>query len=154
MRHFLIIASFIMTAFIVQPMSAQANPGLIVKPSPYSVQMTLDRLEALFKKKGLSVFLRVDHQANAAKANLKMRASQVLIFGNPKLGTPLMVSQPEVAIALPLKALAWEDKNGKVWLGYTNPVLLAKRFAITDQAKVIKKMTGALNKLTNAALKK
>ena len=154
MRKFLIITAFLVAFASMLPAPAQADAGLVVKPSPYSVQVTMDRLEKILKKKGLSVALRLDHQANAARVNLKMLPSQILVFGNPKLGTPLMTSQPEVAIALPLKALAWQDKNGKVWLGYTKPSVLAQRFGIKDRAKIIKKMTGALNKLTNAALKK
>jgi len=154
MRTFFIITAFIAATLSMLPEQVRADAGLVVKPSPYSVQVTMDRLEKILKEKGLSVALRLDHQANAARVNLKMLPSQILVFGNPKLGTPLMTSQPEVAIALPLKALAWQDKNGKVWLGYTKPNVLASRFGIKDRQGVIKKMTGALNKLTNAALKK
>jgi len=154
MRGLFIAITLMLAAAVTSPTIAKADAGLIVKSSPYSVPETLDRLEAIFKKKGLTVFTRIDHAAGAARVNMDLAPTQVLIFGNPKLGTPLMQSQPEVAIALPLKAVAWQDKAGKVWLGYTKPSVMASRFGITDRPGIIKKMTGALNKLTNAALKK
>jgi uncharacterized protein (DUF302 family) len=132
--------------------AAFAGEGLVTKTSPYSVSKTLDRLEAIFKKKGITVFARVDHAAGAAKIGKTMEPTQLLIFGNPKLGTPLMESQRKIGIALPLKILAWEA-NGKVRIAYTKPSQLAKRYGVVDRDKVLGKMAGALNKLTNAAIK-
>jgi uncharacterized protein (DUF302 family) len=101
--------------------------GMIEVPSPYSVPETLARLESILKEKGLTVFARVDHSGEAEKAGLKMRPTQLLIFGSPKGGTPLMIAAPSVAIDLPLKALAWEDESGRVWLSYNVPEYLQQR---------------------------
>jgi len=103
------------------------NTGMIDLPSPYSVPDTLARLESILKERGVSVFACVDHSGEAAKAGLAMRPTQLLIFGSPKGGTPLMVAAPSVAIDLPLKALAWEDERGKVWLSYNDPEYLQQR---------------------------
>ena len=128
--------------------------GLLVKPSAYSVSETLDRFETIAKKKGITVFLRINHAEGAKKAGLALDPTEVLIFGNPKLGSPLMLSQRTSAIDLPLKAIAWQDKEGKVWLAYNTPAFIAKRHGINDQQGVIKKMTGALNKFSDFATKK
>jgi uncharacterized protein (DUF302 family) len=101
--------------------------GMIDVPSPYSEPETLARLESILKEKGLTVFARVDHSGEAEKAGLKMRPTQLLIFGSPKGGTPLMIAAPSVAIDLPLKALAWEDESGRVWLSYNVPEYLQQR---------------------------
>ena len=103
------------------------NTGMIDLPSPYSVPDTLARLESILKERGVSVFACVDHSGEAAKAGLAMRPTQLLIFGSPKGGTPLMVAAASVAIDLPLKALAWEDERGKVWLSYNDPEYLQQR---------------------------
>lgn len=131
---------------------AHASPdGLITKQSKYSVKVTLDKLEAALKSKGITIVKRWSHDAGAQKANLDLRPTELLIFGNPKLGTPLIQSAQSVGIDLPMKALAWQDAKGKVWLSYNDPAYFAKRHGISDKAKVIAKMTGALNKLTNVA---
>jgi uncharacterized protein (DUF302 family) len=101
--------------------------GMIDVPSPYSVAETLARLESSLKERGVTVFARVDHSGEAEKAGLKMRPTQLLIFGSPKAGTPLMVATPRAAIDLPLKVLAWEDESGKVWLSYNAPEYLQQR---------------------------
>jgi len=133
---------------------AFAGEGMVVKQSPYGVAETLDRLERVLKKKGITVFARVDHAAGAKKVGMELAATQVLIFGNPKIGTPLMQSNRRIAIDLPMKALAWMGKDGKVRLAYNAAPYLSQRHGITDRAKVFQKMAGALDKLTNAALKK
>jgi uncharacterized protein (DUF302 family) len=116
------------------PVFAQGSDnGLISKPSKYSVSETLDRLEKVAKSKGATVFARIDHSGEAEKAGLKMRPTQLLIIGNPKSGTPLMNSTISAAIDLPLKALAWEDENGKVWLSYNSPSYLQKRHGFADE---------------------
>ena len=101
--------------------------GIIDVPSRYSVPETLERLEAILKEKGITVFALVDHSGQAEKAGLKMRPTQLLIFGSPKSGTPLMVAAPRLAIDLPLKALAWQDEHGQVWLSYNSPEYLQQR---------------------------
>ena len=126
---------------------------LIKKKSSYTVSETLDRFEKVIKSKGISVFARVNHSAGAKKVNMSLRPTELIIFGNPKLGTPLMISNQLIGIDLPLKALSWEDEKGQVWLGYILPRYLQEKFSISDKPAVFKKMTGALDKLTNAALK-
>ena len=132
---------------------ARADHHMIVKASPHSVAKTLDRLSAILEKKGITVFKRIDHAAGAKKVDIELRPTQVLIFGNPKLGSPLMTANQQIGLDLPLKALAWKDEAGKVWLGYTTPAELQGRYGVKGRDEVFKKMTGALNKLTDAALK-
>lgn len=130
------------------------NHGLIKKKSPYTVSVTLDRLESLLKKKGITVALRWNHAARAKSVGMALADSQLLVFGNPKLGTPLMQSNPQMGIDLPMKALAYKDAAGQVWLMYNDPTYLKKRHAITDKDKVFAKMAGALDKLTSLAVQK
>jgi uncharacterized protein (DUF302 family) len=116
----------------------KAGEGIISKASKYSVPETLDRVDALLQSKGIKIFVRVDHSGEAEKVGLKMAPTQLLIFGNPKGGTPIMLAAPTSAIDLPLKALAWQDSEGKVWLSYNDPEYIKKRFALTDdQIKTI-----------------
>ena len=108
-------------------MSTDAEKGLIQLASHYSVEETLARLESLLRERGVNVFALVDHSGEAAKVGLEMRPTKLLIFGSPKAGTPLMQASPSVAIDLPLKALIWEDAEGKVWLSYNDPQYLQRR---------------------------
>lgn len=137
------------TMFLVNTVSAE--DGLISKKSNYSVKDTLDRLADVLGKKGIKVMARINHTENAGSVKLKLRPTEVLIFGNPKLGTPLMSSKQTVGIDLPMKALAWEDDKGQVWLTYNDPKYLVGRHGIGDRDKVKKKMTGALDKFTSIA---
>ena len=114
-------------AFLLISACAQAADGLISVKSPLNVKDTMDRLESTVRQKGLVVIARVDHAAGAAKVGKTLRPTEVLIFGNPQGGTPFMECSQTVGIDLPLKALAWEDSAGQVWLGYNDPVFLAKR---------------------------
>jgi len=114
--------------------------GIISKPSKYSVAETIDRLEAVFKAKGIKIFARIDQKAEAENVGLTLLPTQLLIFGNPKAGTPLMVAAPLSAIDLPLKALAWEDGEGSVWLSYNAPSYLKQRFLFCDD--LIKNIAG------------
>jgi uncharacterized protein (DUF302 family) len=100
--------------------------------SPYSVPETLKRLESVLHARNLTVFARIDHSGEAEKVGLTMHPTQLIIFGSPKSGTPVMVASPTVAIDLPLKALAWEDADGKVWLSYNSPEYLKRRHEIPD----------------------
>ena len=116
----------------------KTGEGIISKASKYSVLETLDRVDALLQSKGIKIFVRVDHSGEAEKVGLKMPPTQLLIFGNPKGGTPIMLAAPTAAIDLPLKALAWQDADGKVWLSYNDPEYIKERFALTDdQIKTI-----------------
>jgi uncharacterized protein (DUF302 family) len=111
-------------------MSPELNQGLVHLESPCTVTETLTRLERLVRLRGLTVLARIDHSGDAARVGLEMRATELLIFGNPKAGTPLMIASPTVAIDLPLKALAWEDADGKVWLSFNSSGYLAERHSI------------------------
>jgi len=104
--------------------------GLVRIASPRSVPETLHRLEEILRSKGMTIFARIDHSGEAAKVGLEMHPTQVLLFGSPKGGTPVMVAAPSVAIDLPLKALVAEDDEGKVWITYNSPEYLQKRHGI------------------------
>ncbi len=107
--------------------------GIIDVPSRYSVSETLTRLQLILKEKGMTVFALVNHSGEAEKVGLTMRPTQLLIFGSPKGGTPLMVAAPRLAIDLPLKALAWQDEQGQVWLSYNSPEYLQQRHGFPSE---------------------
>ncbi|UPR24836.1 DUF302 domain-containing protein [Vibrio cyclitrophicus] len=134
--------------------SVAASDGLIKYQSNYSVKETADRFESIAKSKGLTLFARIDHQKNASSVDLELRPTEVIIFGNPKVGTPLMQCQQDVAIDLPQKVLVTEDSNMKVWLSYNDPNYLMERHAINGCDEVIKKISGVLSKLSEATIAK
>ncbi len=101
--------------------------------SPHSVAETVERLQSILKAKGIAVFCLVDHSGEAEKVGLQMKPTKLVIFGNPKGGTPVMVASPTVAIDLPLKALIWEDADGEVWVSYNSPEYLKKRHDLSDE---------------------
>jgi uncharacterized protein (DUF302 family) len=111
--------------------SPQGN-GVVNLRSPYSVDNTLQRLETVIATKGLTIFARIDHSGEAAKAGLTMPPTQLLIFGSPKSGTPLMIASPTLAIDLPLKALVWQDTEGTVWLSYNSAEYLQQRHSLPE----------------------
>jgi uncharacterized protein (DUF302 family) len=113
-------------------MTAMPDNGMVHLRSHYSVQETLQRLESVLRAHGLSVFARIDHSGEAEKVGLKMPPTQLLIFGSPKAGTPLMVASPTLAFDLPLKALAWEDADGTVWLSFNSLEYLKQRHNVPD----------------------
>jgi uncharacterized protein (DUF302 family) len=117
-----------------------SSPGIISKPSKYSVPETRQRLQDILASKGIAIFALVDHSGEAEKAGLKMPPTQLLIFGNPKGGTPAMLAAPLLAIDLPLKALAWQDAGGQVWLSYNDPAYIQRRFGLSDD--VMKPLAG------------
>lgn len=130
----------------------QVSPeGMVSKPSAHPVGQTLDRLEAALKKNGITIVARVSHHQAAQKVGISVRPTELLIFGNPKLGSHMFTSQQTAGIDLPLKALAWEDAQGQVWLTYNDPAYIARRHGITDRADIVTKMSGALNNLSQAA---
>jgi uncharacterized protein (DUF302 family) len=126
--------------------------GLTTVPSAHGVKATIDRLESEVKSKGLTVFARIDHAAGAKEVSMPLRPTELLIFGNARGGTPLMQAQQTTGIDLPLKALAWEDADGKVWLSYNEPVWIAERHhAGGDAIQVAERLAAALAGLTKAA---
>jgi uncharacterized protein (DUF302 family) len=122
-------------------MAAMPDNGMVHLSSRYSVAETLERLEPLLKAAGLTVFCRVDHSGEAEKVQMNLRSTQLIIFGSPKGGTPLMIAAPTLAIDLPLKALAWEDAEGKVWLSYNSPEYLQRRHGIPND--LLRNIAGA-----------
>lgn len=122
-----------LTVATVSAATAQTGGNVVTKPSTYSVSETIDRIEKAVTAKGMKIFARIDHGGEAKKAGLEMRPTELLIFGNPKGGTALMLARPTAAIDLPMKALAWEDKDGKVWLTYNSPELLRDRHGVPTE---------------------
>jgi uncharacterized protein (DUF302 family) len=113
-------------------MTTLSDHGIISLSSRISVHATADRLSNILESRGMTLFARIDQQAAARTANLKMNAMILLVFGNPKAGTPLMQKYPSLAIDLPLKALAWEDETGQAWVSYNSPEYLQKRHGLPD----------------------
>jgi|TARA_B100000315_G_scaffold28113_1_gene23940 uncharacterized protein (DUF302 family) len=148
----LVLAVVILILFVL-PVYADDN-GLISLKSSYDVKTTIDRLESVLKEKGMTIFKRVNHTKGAKNVGLKLRPTELLIFGNPKVGTPLMQCEQSAAIDLPQKALAWEDGKGQVWLSYNNPDYIAERHNISGCEKVINKIKNALSKFTKKATAK
>lgn len=104
--------------------------GLITEPSNHSVDETTQRLQSALQAKGIALFALIDHSGEAEKVGIPMRPTKLLIFGNPRAGTPVMIAAPTAAIDLPLKILIWEDSDGKVWLSFNDPTYLANRHGI------------------------
>ena len=142
-------AALVLSSFVA---CAAAADGLVALKSPYGAQVTMDRLEAQVKQRGLSVFARIDHAAGAAGVGKTLRPTAVLIFGNPQGGTPFMECAQSMGIDLPLKALVWEDASAQVWLGYNDPAWLAKRHEVTacPAAENLRKVLGGLAEATVA----
>src|SRR6267154_128475 len=111
-------------------MKASRGAGLIDIPSNHSVDETVEKLKGILQAKGVTLFALVDHSGEAAKVGMKMRPTKLLIFGNPKGGTPVMLAAPSIAIDLPLKILIWEDEEEKVWVSYNTPEYLAERHGL------------------------
>jgi uncharacterized protein (DUF302 family) len=135
---------------LILTIPAAADSGLISLKSPHDVQTTADRLEAMLKAQGMTLFNRIDHAAAAAAIGAELRPTQLLIFGNPKVGTPLMQCHQAAAIDLPQKALIWQDESGQTWLGYNDPHFLATRHAIHDCEAVLDKIATALDNFARA----
>lgn len=147
-----IIPGFLTALLISSP--AIAGDGMISLKSAYDVGTTADRLESNLKAKGMTVFTRIDHAAGAEKVGMKLRPTQLVIFGNPKVGTPLMLCSQSMGIDLPQKALIMEDAKGQVWLSYNDPAYLAKRHKMKNCDAAITKVTNALSNFAKAATSK
>ena len=130
---------------------AEQAKGVIRIKSMHSITATVDKLESALKNKGMTVFKRVSHSDGAAKVGLELRPTQLLIFGNPKVGTPLMQCQQLAALDLPQKALVYEDEHGQVWFAYSDPEYIADRHNITGCDDVVSKISNALLNFSRAA---
>ena len=136
---------------VVLSNSLYAEDGLVTISSKHSVTDTADKLVSVIDKKGLKLFARINHATNAEKNGLALRPTELVIFGNPKIGTPLMQCAQTMAIDLPQKILVWQDELGKTHITYNSPDYLRNRHNIDGCEKVLKKVAGALSKLTHAA---
>ena len=146
-----LIAALTIVTGLMLPTGVMAG-GMVKIESPYTVTVTLDRLAGVMEAKGIKIFARIDHAAGAKSIGAEMPPTELMLFGNPKLGTPLMKINPEIAFDLPLKALAWQDGDGKVWLAVTNPAELNQVYSLAGADGVIEKMSGALKAFTEKAL--
>jgi uncharacterized protein (DUF302 family) len=134
--------------------SAFAENGLITLKSEFTVGETIDRLEKAVVAMGMTVFLRLDHAAGAAKIGDNLRPTELLVFGSPKGGTPLLRCSQSVGLDLPLKALAWQDQAGAVWLSYNDPSYLSNRHSLTGSCdSAIDAMRKALDGLSSSAIR-
>ena len=140
-----ITASFLLASL------AYADNGIISVKSSHEVKATADRLENMLKQKGMTVFIRINHAEGAQKVGKKLRPTELVVFGNPNVGTPLMQCGQSIAIDLPQKALIWEDQEGTVWFSYNDPNYLVERHGITGCAEVIIKIEKALSNFAKAA---
>lgn len=143
------ILAFIMTLSIAT--SAGAAEGMIDVKSAHSVAATADRLESILNAKGMTVFARIDHAAGARKAGKTMAPTELVVFGNPKVGTPLMLCSRSIAIDLPQKALIWEDDSGAVWISYNDPQYLKLRHNTQGCDPVLQKVATALGNFAGKA---
>jgi len=154
MRPRSLLVFLVLTAF-APTITAAAQSGIITKPSGHSVAITLDRLEVSLKERGFMIFTRIDHAAAAASVGLKMPASTVLIFGNPRLGTPSFLKQPTLAIDLPLKALVYQDASGKVFISYNSSAYIVEtlysRHGLTASSDIEARIAQVLAEAIDAA---
>lgn len=155
MRIFIIVAVSVLLIVTISFLSfappIDKSDGLIKIKSNKNVRQTADRLEAQIKEKGLTLFIRINHAENASKVGRDLRDTELLIFGNPNIGTPLMNCSQSAAIDLPQKTLIYEDETGQVWISYNDPKYLVERHNIAGCDDIIEKIKQALGKLTEAA---
>ena len=143
----------ITVSILFMAISVTAGDGIINIQSAFSVEETATRLENILKEKGMTIFNRIKHSEGAGNVGVQLRETELIIFGNPKVGSPLMECQQSVAIDLPQKALIWKDEKGKVWISYNDPKYLEKRHTITGCEDVLLKIKTALANITKAAAK-
>jgi uncharacterized protein (DUF302 family) len=125
--------------------------GLTSIRSSFGPKETMDRLVAEISAKGMTIFARIDHAAGAAEVGLTLRPTELIIFGNARGGTPLMQSAQTVGIDLPLKALVWQDAEGKTWISYNEPSWIAQRHGVTNAEPIVSKMVDLLSAITATA---
>jgi uncharacterized protein (DUF302 family) len=144
---------FYVIVLLLSFVASQTNiEGLISVPSPYSVTETIDRVVETVEAKGFTIIARVDHAAAASKVDMELAPTELLIFGNPKGGTPLMQCQQVLGLELPLKVLAWEQAPNEVMLSYTDPAFLATRYQVTECDEVIATISKALEGIVQETL--
>jgi uncharacterized protein (DUF302 family) len=145
----------IVAALVILPTASvvQANERLVTTRSPHAVPTTIDRLSDALKRRNVPILARVDHSSAAERVGEKLEPTQLLIFGNPKLGTPLMQSKQMIGLDLPMKMLAWRDGAGQVWLAYVKPEALRSEYAITDRDDTFAAMKQTLEKLVEETVK-
>jgi len=141
-------------AFLFMATPSIATDGIIDIKSMFGVKETADRLEGILATKGMTIFTRINHSEAAKNVGIELRETELIIFGNPKVGSPLMQCQQNVAIDLPQKALIWKDDQDTVWISYNDPRYLQKRHNIPGCNKIITKISGALAGITKAASEK
>ncbi len=130
-----------------------ASAELLRKESASTVKITIDRLETILKERGFTIFARVDHAAGAKSVNQELRPTELLMFGNPQGGTPMMQAEQTMGASLPLRALAWQDAAGKVWLGYDAVTDIATSRGLSKDHPAVVRTAEALKALTDAAVK-
>lgn len=135
-------AAFAGLAFCVS-MAGPEN-GIVDVPSNHTVDETVQRLKNILQSKGIVLFALIDHSGEAEKVGMKMPPTKLLIFGNPKAGTPLMLAAPSIALDLPLKILVWQDAHGKVWLSYNSPEYLMQRHSLPQNLSSVLAAVGVL----------
>jgi uncharacterized protein (DUF302 family) len=128
-----------------------ADTDLVALPSAHDTASTVERLKGLLARKGIELFAHVDHAAGARSVGLSLRPTQLLIFGNPRAGTPLMQSRQAIGLDLPLRVLIWEDEAGKVWLTYRRVESLARLHQIADREEAVRALDDGLGALARAA---
>ena len=146
------LLAVIVAVVLVPSVARTADDRIVAKKSPHSVTATLDRLSVALNIQGIAIAARVDHAGAAQRIGQVLKPTQLLIFGNPKLGTPLMQANRRVGLELPMKVLAWEDDGGQVWLAYVKPDILKSEYSISDHDDIFQAMAQALDKLTDAAI--
>ena len=147
----IVLSSLISTQSGASGSNENTENGIITIKSSHTVSETINKLENVLNKKGMTIFKRVNHTAGAEKAGLTLRPTELLIFGNPKVGTPLMSCSQTAALDLPQKALVYEDESGQVWLAYNDPAYMAQRHNIKGCEEAVKKVTNALAKFASVA---
>ena len=139
--------------FALMTAPARGTEGIVLVPSALDVKMTMDKLQKALTEKGVTVFARVDHAAGAKSIGQTIRPMELIVFGNPKLGTPLIQKNPEIGLDLPVKILVFQAENATTYIAYTDPVFLTKRYGITEPANAAEQMTGMLKGFAAAASK-
>lgn len=142
---------WMLMVFLLTALPAQAQESWVVKQSPNDVSATADRLVTAVEEAGAEVVARIDHAANAEKADMALEPTILIIFGNPAIGTPVIAAERRAALDLPVKVLIWREGDATM-LGYLNPQSLKLRYGIEGADEALTKMAGALDKLTEAAI--
>ena len=148
-----VVLSLSALAFADESGLLDKNAGIVTKPSKYSVNETIDRVEASAKGVGANIFNRIDYQEMSKKVKVDIRPNQLLIFGRGAGGPYIIKEAPLAGIDIPFKTLAWEDSQGKVWLSYINGSYIDRRYAVKGAAKYIKNIDETIEKIVSEALK-